>query len=154
MNSGDADGTPFWKGKSLEDFSPQEWELLCDGCGKCCLLTFEDEGGSKLIVTSVACRFFDSKTCRCQHYGKRSQMVPTCLRLTPARVKALSFIPETCAYRLLAEEKDLEWWHPLKSGDGESVHRAGISVRGKTISEDNVHPEDLTRYIDKQIRKD
>jgi uncharacterized protein len=116
--------------------TPSEWESLCDGCGKCCLhkLQFEDTG--ELAYTNVACRLLDLKTCRCRRYAQRQRYVPDCVRLDPQNVGELDWMPSTCAYRLVAEGKDLPSWHPLVSGDPQSVHDAGISIRGRAIPEE------------------
>ena len=126
---------PFWKAKRLEEMSAAEWESLCDGCGRCCLHKLRDEDTGALAFTNVACRMLDLKTCRCRDYAHRSLHVPDCVRLTPKSVRKLDWLPPSCAYRRLAEGKDLPWWHPLVSGDPESVHRAGVSVRGRAVSE-------------------
>ncbi len=130
--------TPFWKRKSLDEMSPAEWESLCDGCAKCCLGKVDDPAGTGLVTTAVACRLLDIEACRCTSYGDRHRFVPDCVRLTPAKVRKLAWLPATCAYRLLAEGGDLPGWHPLISGEPESVHAAGQSVRGRAISERGV----------------
>jgi uncharacterized protein len=121
---------PFWKTKTLEDMNSQEWESLCDGCGRCCLVKLEDADDETLYFTDVACRLFDAQSCKCRDYGNRSRTVPDCVTLTPAQVRSLRWLPPTCAYRMLAENKDLHAWHPLISGDPASVSKAGISVKG------------------------
>ncbi len=115
--------------------TPSEWESLCDGCGKCCLhkLQFEDTG--ELCYTNVACRLLDLDTCRCSKYQQRERFVPDCVRLEPGNIAELTWMPSTCAYRLLAEGKDLPHWHPLVTGDPNSVHDAGISVLGRVVPE-------------------
>lgn len=138
---------PFWKAKALGEMSRTEWESLCDGCGRCCLVKLADEDTGEIHVTDVACKLLDGRTCRCTDYRHRRQRVPDCLRLTPRNVGNLRWLPETCAYRLLDEGKDLAWWHPLVSGNPETVVEAGISVRGKTISETQVQPMDLINRI-------
>ena len=125
---------PFWKTKSLEDMSAAEWESLCDGCGKCCLSKLQDEDTDEIYWTSVGCRLFDQNTCRCANYAGRLKEVSDCVQLTPANVRTIKWLPSTCAYRLVAAGEDLAAWHPLVSGDGRSVHRAGISVRGKVTA--------------------
>lgn len=132
----------FWERVPLEKMSPAEWEALCDGCGKCCLNKLEDEDTGEVALTRVACRLLDDATCRCLDYPRRKTLVPECIQLTPSTMGDVAyFMPETCAYRLLHEGKPLHWWHPLVSGDPASVHAAGISVRGITISEASL-PED------------
>lgn len=138
---------PFWERKTLADMSKEEWESLCDRCGNCCLHKLEDEDTGRITPTRVACRLLDLRSCRCGDYANRSQHVPDCIKLTPRDVLRYRWLPATCAYRLLAEGKPLPPWHPLLSDDAESVHRAGISVRGKAISETDVHPDDLENYV-------
>jgi uncharacterized cysteine cluster protein YcgN (CxxCxxCC family) len=138
---------PFWRTKALEEMSDAEWESLCDGCGRCCLNKLEDEDTGAIAWTSVSCRLLDTKTCRCSDYAHRAEKVPECIRLTPEEVRTLSWLPPTCGYRLAAEGEDLYWWHPLVSGDPQTVHTAGISVRGRTVSETEVRFEDWERFI-------
>ena len=126
----------FWEEKSLRQMSREEWESLCDGCGKCCVHKLEDEETGELFPTNVACRLLDRRTGRCKDYKHRHAYVPDCVRLTPEKLKELEWLPSTCAYRLLADGEPLPEWHPLITGDPESVHRAGQSVRGWTVSED------------------
>lgn len=126
---------PFWRRKTLEEMSRAEWESLCDGCGKCCLHKLEFIDTGELAFTRVACRMLDLKTCQCSDYKNRRAHVPDCVRLTPHKVRTVDWLPSTCAYRLVAEGKDLAWWHPLVSGDPNTVHEAGISVRGRAIRE-------------------
>jgi uncharacterized cysteine cluster protein YcgN (CxxCxxCC family) len=117
-----------------------EWESLCDGCGRCCLHKLRHEDTDAISFTNVACRLLDTKSCRCTDYSHRTQRVPDCVTLTPAEVREIDWLPPTCAYRLLAEEKPLAWWHPLVSGDPETVHTARISVRGRAVSERQAGP--------------
>jgi len=143
-----ADEVPFWKRKTLEQMTPAEWESLCDGCGRCCLNKLEEEDTGKLFFTDVACTLLDHGTCRCKHYKTRFKKVPDCVSLTPKEVRAINWLPPTCAYDLLAKGKDLYWWHPLVSGDPETVHTAGVSVRGKVgASEAEVPDEELENWI-------
>lgn len=139
---------PFWKRKSPEKMTRKEWESLCDGCGLCCLNRFEDSPGGRIITTSISCQYLDLVTCRCMIYETRFTDNPECLKLRAGNIKKLSWLPQTCAYRIIAEGRELEWWHPLVSGDPETVHTAGISVRDKAVSEAHVHPEDLSLISD------
>ena len=123
--------------------SQAEWESLCDGCGRCCLVKLEDEETGDIALTDIACRLLDNQRCKCKQYDTRHEIVADCVRLTPKNISQLKWMPKSCAYRLLAEGKDLAWWHPLISGNKETVHQAGISIQGKTVSEDdNLQPED------------
>ncbi|HEV7264829.1 MAG TPA: YcgN family cysteine cluster protein [Falsiroseomonas sp.] len=126
---------PFWRTRTLGQMTRAEWESLCDGCGRCCLHKLRDEDTGELGWTNVACRLLDTTSCRCSDYANRKARVPDCVKLTPKRVAAIDWLPPTCAYRLLAEGQDLPWWHPLVSGDPETVVQAGVSVRGKAIRE-------------------
>ena len=126
---------PFWRRKTLAEMTRGEWESLCDGCAKCCLDKLQDEDTGEISYTEVACRLLDLGTCRCTDYANRKRFVPDCVVLTARTVARLTWLPSTCAYRLVSEGKDLEWWHPLVSGDPETVHRAGISVRGRAVPE-------------------
>ena len=132
----------YWRDTPLDAMSPAEWEALCDGCGKCCLLKLEDEDGA-VAYTTIACRLFDDRTCRCMSYELRRTLVKDCVVLTPESLAASrEWMPRTCAYRLLAEGRDLPDWHPLVTGDPESTHEAGISMRSATIPEYEVAEED------------
>ncbi len=137
----------FWQTKTLAQMTVQEWESLCDGCGRCCLAKLEDEDSGELFFTRVACRLLDHQTCRCRNYGRRTQLVADCVTLTADNITEINWLPRTCAYRLLAEGKPLFDWHPLLSGDPQSVHRAGISVQGRVLSEQYVHPDALDEHI-------
>jgi uncharacterized cysteine cluster protein YcgN (CxxCxxCC family) len=134
----------FWE-LPIGELTRGEWEALCDGCGKCCLHKLEDEVTGELFPTNVACKLLDRKTCRCKDYRNRRAYVPDCVRLDALSVGTIDWLPSTCAYRLRAEGKPLFAWHYLVSGDPESVHEAGISVRGWTVSEDDVG--DLEDYL-------
>jgi uncharacterized cysteine cluster protein YcgN (CxxCxxCC family) len=126
---------PFWKTKKLGQMTQAEWESLCDGCGKCCLNKLIDADTNELFYTNVVCKLLDSDSCRCTRYANRHKYVPDCVQLTPRNVKKLRWLPETCAYRLVADGKDLYDWHHLVCGDRNEVHKAGMSVRGRVISE-------------------
>ncbi len=139
--------TPFWKRKPLEEMTPGEWESLCDGCGRCCLNKLEDWDTGQIYWTNIACTQLDCTTCRCMNYGERFRLVPDCIDLTPKKVRELTWLPPTCAYRLVAEGKDLHDWHPLVSGSSQSVHDAGISVRGRVVSEDGLSVDDYEDHL-------
>jgi uncharacterized cysteine cluster protein YcgN (CxxCxxCC family) len=125
---------PFWKTKSLEAMTLAEWESLCDGCGKCCLAKLEDEDSGEIHWTSVACRLFDAGTCACSNYPQRQSHVEDCVALTPKKVREIQWLPRTCAYRLVADGRDLPEWHHLVSGSRDTVHSAGISMRGRVTA--------------------
>ncbi len=137
----------WWDDKALVDLSPAEWEALCDGCAKCCLHKLEDEDDGAVFYTRVRCRHLNEKSCRCSDYPNRSVLVPNCIRLQPENVHALDWLPSTCAYRLRAHGEPLADWHPLVSGDADSVHRAGISIRGRSLSDEYVHPDGYDEHI-------
>lgn len=137
----------FWRAKTLEQMTQTEFESLCDGCGKCCLHKLEDEDTGDVYYTKVACRFLDHDNCRCQVYTDRQQQVPDCVVLTPHAVEETYWLPETCAYRLIAEGIPLFDWHPLVSGDPDSVHKAGMSVARQVINETSVDINDLEDYV-------
>lgn len=134
----------FWETKTLQEMTRDEWESLCDGCAKCCLGKVDDPKTGELITTAVACRLLDTDACQCTSYPDRHRFVPDCVRLDARKVRKLAWLPETCAYRRLAHRLDLPDWHPLITGDAESVHRAGQSVRGHALSEREV--DDPARY--------
>ncbi len=138
----------FWETVPLEDLTHDEWEALCDGCGKCCLLKLEDWDTAEVEYTNVACRLLDCQTCRCGDYSNRKSVVPDCVVITPERLPDIHYwLPQTCAYRLLANGQPLADWHPLLSGDPKSVHQAGISLAGRMVSEDSIDEDDLEDYI-------
>jgi uncharacterized protein len=135
----------FWETTRLKDMTRDQWESLCDGCGRCCVHKLEDEDTGEIHLTNVACKLLDRETARCGNYRHRRAFVPDCVRLTARLVSQIPWLPETCAYRVLEEGGALADWHPLISGDPESVHRAGISVRGWTVSE--TEAGDLEHHI-------
>ena len=137
----------FWDTKSLNEMSHDEWESLCDGCGRCCLHKLEDIDTGLYFYTNVACRLLDSETCRCSNYPQRRTLVKDCVVLSPSDCEPYSWLPVTCAYRRLAEGNGLEWWHPLISGDPEAVHKAHISVRSRTVNENSVSAEQPEDHI-------
>jgi hypothetical protein len=138
----------FWRRFPLDALPRAEWEALCDGCGKCCLIKLEDEDGGGVVYTSVACRLLDLGTCRCGNYPLRRQLVPGCVVLDrDSLAEALDWMPATCAYRLIAEGRDLEPWHPLISGDPDSVHAAGVSLRRRMTPEHETAEEDWEDYV-------
>tara|TARA_Y100000310_G_scaffold76682_1_gene73181 strand:- start:126 stop:524 length:399 start_codon:yes stop_codon:yes gene_type:complete len=122
----------FWEEKILEELSPAEWESLCDGCGKCCMVKLRDHQTDAAFYTDLACPLLDNETAQCSNYSKRRKFVPTCVSLAPENINEIDWLPETCGYVRVANGQPLEWWHPLVSGSRETVHSAGISVRGKT----------------------
>ncbi|WP_420564981.1 YcgN family cysteine cluster protein [Thalassobaculum sp.] len=137
----------FWERKPLSAMTRAEWESLCDGCGKCCLVKLQDADTDEISYTDVACKLLDCDSCRCSDYPNRKKIVPDCVVLSVKLVSQLQWMPSTCAYRLLKEGKPLHWWHPLVSGDPNTVHEAGVSVRGRAISETVVADEELLEHI-------
>lgn len=133
-------GIPYWKRVPLSEMTGEQWEALCDGCGRCCLQKLRDEDTNELAFTNVACHLLDQHSCKCSDYCNRQARVPDCMALTPQALAEIDWLPPSCAYRLVAEGRDLYWWHPLISGDPETVHRSGASVRGRVVSENNVGP--------------
>jgi len=138
---------PFWKTKTFEEMTPDEWESLCDGCAKCCLHKIEDMDTGEVFFTNVACRLLDINTCRCKDYQHRSEGVSDCLVLNPELLKEINWLPESCAYRRLAEGRDVAWWHPLVSGDQNTVLQAGISICGKIVPEDMVNLDRIEERV-------
>lgn len=136
----------FWIGKLLEDLTPGQWEALCDRCGRCCLQKLKNPTTGKVSYTWVSCFLLDTQTCRCSDYDLRHVLVPGCLQLKPQNIIKLRWLPKSCAYRRVAEGKDLPEWHPLITGDPESVHTSGNSIRRRAISEEHVHPDDLVNF--------
>lgn len=138
----------FWATVPMTDMTEAEWEALCDGCGKCCLNKLEDEDTGEVALTRVACRLLDDSTCRCAQYPIRHQFIPECIVLTPATIPDhLYWLPQTCAYRLVHEGRNLYDWHPLISGDPQSVHDAGVSMQGRTVPEFEIDEDDWEDHI-------
>ena len=138
---------PFYDTTPLAQMSAEEWESLCDGCGQCCTVLLQDEVSGTLWRTDAACRLLDLETVRCSDYANRHARVPGCVKLTAKNLSALSWMPDTCAYRLLNEGRPLPDWHPLRTGERESVVRAGVSVRGTLVSETEIDPDELEDRI-------
>ncbi|MGV8996384.1 MAG: YcgN family cysteine cluster protein [Parvibaculaceae bacterium] len=138
---------PFWKRKTLEEMNRKEWESLCDGCAKCCLVKLEDEDTLAIEYTNVACRLLDCTSGQCKDYKNRKKHVPDCVKLSPKVIEEVSWMPPSCAYRLISEGKDLPDWHPLVSGETESVVEAGMSVRGRVVSEVEIDFDDICDFI-------
>ncbi len=144
-NAADAELQPgFWREKSLAEMNAAEWEALCDGCGKCCLVLLQDdeEDGGAVWETDLHCQLFDPERRVCRDYENRHARVPDCVRLSPANAGALPWMPETCAYRLVSEGAPLPDWHPLVTGDRESTAKAGVAVRGDELFSESDFPED------------
>jgi uncharacterized cysteine cluster protein YcgN (CxxCxxCC family) len=145
---------PFWRTKRLDEMTDAEWESLCDGCGRCCLVKLEEEETEDIYFTNVGCRLLDTDSCRCRDYQNRSAVVDDCVRLTATVVGEIGWLPPTCAYRLVGEGKDLYWWHPLVSGDPDTVHQAGVSVRGRVSDLEDAVPDGTLeeRIVDWPLR--
>lgn len=137
----------FWQTLTLSEMNQSQWESLCDGCGRCCLHKIEDEHTNEIFFTDVVCHYLDEETCRCPHYDNRQDYVPTCLSIEPDWGEKFKWLPKTCAYRLLSEGKDLPDWHPLISGDKDSIHWAGISVRGRTYTDNEIAEKDFFDHV-------
>lgn len=138
---------PFWESKKLQEMTRPEWESLCDGCGKCCLIKLEDEETNLIHYTRVVCQYLDQQKCRCTVYEKRRKLVPTCVKLQPEELDGLYWMPSTCAYRLLQEGKPLPVWHPLIAGNRKAMIESGNTVTGRVVSEEYVHDEELQEHI-------
>ena len=141
------ESTQWWNTKALADLSQTEWEALCDGCAKCCLHKLENEDSGEIFYTKVRCQYLDEEHCRCTDYVQRSVLVPNCIHLHPDEVAQYDWLPTTCAYRLRANSLPLPHWHPLVSGSPTSVHEAGISIKGRSVSDEFVHPDGYEEHI-------
>lgn len=137
----------FWEKYPLEELNQQEWEALCDGCARCCMHKLQDDETDEIFYTSVVCRYLEQDACHCTVYPQRHIKVPDCVVLDKDTAYEFSWLPTTCAYRVLAEGEPLAHWHPLISGNKQSVQEAGIAVTGKVISEENVPPEAMEDYL-------
>ena len=145
---------PFWQRKTLAEMTKAEWESLCDGCGRCCLIKVEDEDTADVYLTRLSCHMLDLSSCRCSNYAGRQQIVTDCVAIDAATVAKLTWLPATCAYRRVGEGRGLAWWHPLVSGDPATVHQAGVSVRSFARSEQGIAPEAIARYIIEDFDED
>lgn len=137
----------WWNTLPLEALDTKQWEALCDGCAKCCLHKLEDADSGEVYYTKVRCRYLNEQNCRCTDYANRSTLVPHCIDLQQAEVSQLHWLPTTCAYRLRAAGEPLPAWHPLESGSPESVHSSEVSIRGRSISDEFVHPDGYDEHI-------
>ena len=137
----------FWEEKKLNEMSFEEFEALCDNCGRCCLVKLEDEDSGEILISDVHCKLFDADICRCADYENRQEIVPDCVKLTPNNIKSINWIPYSCAYRTLAENRALAAWHPLVSGNPETVEKAGMSVKGLTVCETKIKPNEWVEHI-------
>ena len=139
---------PFWQTVKLADMTAAQWEAVCDGCAKCCLVKLQDEDSGEIVFTDIVCNLLDQQTCRCAHYQERTKLVPDCVKLTKDNLDKIDFMPPSCAYRLLHEGKDLPQWHPLVSGHADSVVEAGMSVKGRVIAEMTFDGDSEDRVVD------
>lgn len=137
----------FWEEKSLEEMTAEEWELLCDGCGKCCLVKLEDEDTGEIYHTNLSCQLLDTESCRCRDYSNRHAMVDDCIQLDRDNIESLGWLPESCSYRLIAKGEPLPEWHHLICGNRKNIHEADASVAGRVISESHVHEDDVHEHI-------
>lgn len=136
----------FWERKSLSQMNEAEWEALCDGCARCCMVKLEDENTGRVRYTALVCGLLDIDTCRCTRYPDRHKLVKDCVELSPDMAGTLRWLPRSCAYRRLAEGRELADWHPLISGNPQSVHRAGVSVRGNVVPVTLVHEDEHAHH--------
>ncbi|MDX8404893.1 MAG: YcgN family cysteine cluster protein [Mariprofundus sp.] len=144
----------FWEDKTLTELTKQEWESLCDGCGRCCVWKFEDEDSHEILYTDIRCHQFNDSSCRCIDYPRRATIVPECMDIRTLADKQYAWLPDTCAYRLRHEGKPLFDWHPLIAGDKTAMHTADISLQHGTTSPEGITEEDIIHHIidpDKQL---
>ena len=139
---------PFWQSVKLADMTAAQWEAVCDGCAKCCLVKLQDEDSGEIVFTDIVCNLLDQQSCRCTHYEERTKLVPDCVKLSKDNLDKIDFMPPSCAYRLLHEGKDLPQWHPLVSGRADSVVEAGMSVKGRVIAEMAFDGDSEDRVVD------
>ena len=139
---------PFWQSVKLADMTAAQWEAVCDGCAKCCLVKLQDEDSGEIVFTDIVCNLLDQQSCRCAHYEERTKLVPDCVKLSKVNLDKIDFMPPSCAYRLLHEGKDLPQWHPLVSGRADSVFEAGMSVKGRMIAEMAFDGDSEDRVVD------
>ena len=139
---------PFWQTVKLADMTAAQWEALCDGCAKCCLVKLQDEDSGEIVFTDIVCNLLDQQSCRCAHYEERTKLVPDCVKLSKDNLDKIDFMPPSCAYRLLHEGRDLPQWHPLVSGRADSVVEAGMSVKGRVIAEMAFDGDSEDRVVD------
>lgn len=139
---------PFWQTVKLADMTAAQWEAVCDGCAKCCLVKLQDEDSGEIVFTDIVCNLLDQQSCRCTHYEERTKLVPDCVKLSKDNLDKIDFMPPSCAYRLLHEGKDLPQWHPLVSGRADSVVEAGMSVKGRVIAEMAFDGDSEDRVVD------
>lgn len=137
----------YWQEKEPAEFSAEEWEKLCDGCGLCCMWKFEDEESGEILYTDIACHLFDDEACRCTKYSERRKLVPECMDIRSFTAGQYAWLPESCAYRLLFEGRPLFDWHPLISGNSDSVQAAGVSMRGRSTSAEGLSEEEIIAHI-------
>jgi len=146
LNNVDDSTKPFWE-RPLQSLNRDEWERLCDGCGRCCLKKLTDEMTEETWYTRVICRYFEENSGQCGCYDKRTQLVPDCLVVSTVDIASIPWMPDTCAYKLRHENKPLFDWHPLIAGSNNKMQEFGITVSGKVISEQFVHEEGLEEHV-------
>ena len=142
---------PFWQTKTLSEMSEQEWESLCDGCAQCCQLKYRTGDTNEYVITPVACKFLDLETCRCISYEDRHRLVPDCIEISHENIDSQYWLPDTCAYRLIAEGKPLYDWHPLITGNSDAMKQLNVSVADRVLSERDIHKDDLAVQVMKWV---